>query len=162
MRLLKDRTFIVLLGASLVLILLMVISFITAVSVDGYCISPSPIISTDYNYTLVGQNITVYGQNFTPNGTAVLYGLPEGYTSNVDKNGNTFWSFTPNMTTTFAIYALDGNSTNRRSNTITLIALPVVSDMPTPPSPAFPMDVTFIALISTGALLLIGGQLKKK
>lgn len=53
-------------------------------------------------------------------------------------------------------------TTDSTATTIPIsIEIPNVSDMPSPPSPAFPMDMTFIILIATGAVLLIIGRSKK-
>ena len=154
-----------------------------AVPGEGYCISPSPVIAADPVLNVAtGTNITVLGQNFTPNGIAVLYGTgyPESYTANVDKNGNITWLITQAMIAPYQIYALDENSTSKKSNVITIypllndatntpssipsasIEMPIVSDMPTPPSPAFQTEIAVFSLLATCALILIMGRSKKK
>ncbi len=105
---------------------------------DYYLIPPptssSPSIWVNPNPVSMGQNITVSGQSFMPNGIAVLYGDQQNnFTANVDKNGNTSWSFTNEGITPYPMYALDGNSTSRRSNTITIY--PIFNDAPPLPSP---------------------------
>jgi hypothetical protein len=219
MGLFKDRKLISITGASLVIIILMATTVIMTVSVDGYCITLSPVISASPTTALYGQPITVTGQYFTPNKKAFLYTInplsgKSGLTSDVDKNGNTSWVIIeqqpnpgamPNYTYNYSIYAQDVSVAGNMSNSITLTLIhnpyitfiagppagptvmpsaesistptptstvipsvsdlptapPIVSDIPTPPSPALPMDTTFITLIATGAILLIIGQSKK-
>lgn len=119
----------------------MAIIFIMAVSGEGFSTSSSPTISTN-PYTAPGMSITVSGQNFTPNGTAVLSSINnKSYTANVDKNGNASWTYTNVLIVPYPIYAIDG-TTNRKSNTITI--MPQLNDYtPTPThgtstSPMFP------------------------
>lgn len=153
MNLLKDRARIVIYRITLIFILI-ALAFILTISGEGYCISPSPIISLQQ---ISGQNITIYGQNFTPNGTAVLYGLPNVYTSNVDGSGNISWSFSKSIDSSYLIYALDGNLTSRKSNAISLGNYPCgTPHAPLPPtSPAFPMGAAIIIFIAIGAILVI-------
>jgi len=159
MGLLKYRKLTALFGASL--IILTATTFITVVSGKGYYITPSPIISANVSNIYAGENITFTGQNFTPNSTAVLYYNIWNYSSNVDENGNVSWTFIVWQQDTNTIYALDNNSTDRISNTLT-----VNNSGPTPhipyPTPGFPMDTTVIALIVTGAILTIREWSKKK
>jgi hypothetical protein len=198
MALLKDRTLILMIGASSVIIFLMAIAFVMVVSVDGYGISPSPVISVSPNPAFYGQTITVWGQNFTPNKKAFLYqiigdmngnnsgSVKTDYTSNVDTNGNTTWIINeiipyPGMTiNATTIYAQDSSIVGNRSNTITLTLIadpcitpiptlpnptpmiPTISDMPTPPSPAFSMGMTVIVLITISIILLTTERSKKK
>jgi len=118
-------------GVSLIIIAMAII-FIITVSGNGYCASLSPFISTDM-HPGPGMNITVSGQNFTPNGTAILYSeYNESYTANVDKNGNTSWTFTNRAIAPYPIYAVDV-ATNTTSNTITVYAF--LNDTPPTPSP---------------------------
>ena len=208
MGLFMDRKLISITGTSLVIVILIATAFIMTVSVDGYCITPSPVISASPNPAFYGQNITVLGQYFTPNTRAFLYqeqgGLngniswssKAGYTADVDKNGNTSWvlmeqvPYPEMIPKSTIIYGQDVSIVGRMSNTISLtlvvnpcitpipalplptvvpspssIAIPFVSDMPTPPqppSPAFPIDTTVIILIAIGAMLLIVERRKKK
>lgn len=212
MGLLTNKKLIALSGVSLAIIILIVTAYIMAVSDEGYCITPSPVISASPTAALYGQPITITGQNFTPNKKAFLYQIDEhyngnnswseesGYTTDVDINGNISYvliesepspGMLPNSTT---IYAQDVSVAGRKSNTISLTLIsnpcitpypilngptalpttestattmptsiiPIVSDMPTPPSPAIPMGMAFIILIATGAVLLIIGRSKKK
>lgn len=134
MGLFKNKKLIPLTGASFVIVILITLAFIIVVSDDVYCISPSPIISANpVNGVAVGTNITVSGQNFTPNGIAVLYCTMEKYTAKVDNNGNTSWSITQMMIAPYPIYALDENSTSRKSNTITIY--PILNDAAYTPTP---------------------------
>jgi hypothetical protein len=170
MDLLKNLKLITLTETSLIIILI-AIAFIMVVSGKGYGISPSPVISAyPVLNVAAGTNITVSGQNFTPNGIALLYVYSETYLANVDKNGNASWSYREFSITPYSIYALDGNSTDRKSNEITIYPLlndatmaPTTSPTPAPTtSPALPMGTTFTTLIAAGAVLLIVGLLKKK
>ena len=185
---LRDRKLIALYGITPAIIHLMAIAFIIAISGQAYCISPSPVISAYPVMNVAsGSNITVSGQNFTPNGIAVLYGtgIPESYTANTDQDGNITLLITQAMSTPYQIYALDENSMSRKSNTITIYPLlndaplstPITSLNPTinanypngtphaprpPISPALQMDAAYIILIMTGAALLIVYHSKKK
>ena len=180
--LLNNRIRIVLAGVSLFIFILMTMALIMAVPGKGYCISPSPVISADPVLNVAtGTNITVSGQNFTPNGIAVLYstGYPESYTAKVDKNGNITWLITQARIVPYQIYALDENSTSRRSNAITIyslndatytpssipsasIEMPIVSDMPTPPSPAFQTGDGGPQLVSYMRLNINWGTVEEK
>lgn len=127
----------------------MAIAFIIAVSGQGYCISPSPVISAYPVMNVAsGTSITVSGQNFTPNGIAVLYGtgIPENYTANVDQNGNISLLITQAMLTPYQIYVLDENSTSRKSNTITIY--PLLNDAP-PSAPVISADPVVRVVVGT-------------
>jgi hypothetical protein len=123
----------------------------------------SPMISVSHNNVFLNQSVTVSGQNFTPNRMAVLYVVWTGYNSSqnysarVDTNGNTSWSFNVRIGE-YSIYALDGNSTSKKSNTLTISA----SLNGATPSPGFAADVMIIALIATAAALIIEERSKKK
>lgn len=119
----------------------------------------STMISVSPNPGIGGQNMTVSGQNFTPNGTASLYGLPnEVYTANVDENGNTSWSFVANVWfDNYQIYALDGNYTNTKSNTITLNVHPNYYSTP-PPQSSSPSIWVNPNPVSVGQNVTISGQ----
>jgi hypothetical protein len=126
-----DRRLIAVYGVTLAIIILVAIAFIVSVGGECECMSPSPVISAYPVMNVAsGTNITVSGQNFTPNGIAVLYGtgIPESYTANVDHNGNISFLITQAMLTPYQIYALDENSTIRKSNTITIY--PLLNDAP--------------------------------
>jgi hypothetical protein len=139
--------------SSLIVCILFFSIFIIAVSGNGYCASPSPFISTDM-HPGAGMNITVSGQNFTPNGTAILYSI--GTTANVDRNGNTSWTYTNGAIAPYPIYAVD-IITNTTSNTITV--LPMLNDYtPTPTPTPSPFAGTLLILLSicTATLICIG------
>lgn len=186
---LLDRVLVALPGIAV--IVASMVALIVAATACGYSICPSttsfyvssPIIEVSPNPGSEGRAVTVSGMNFTPNGTASLYGLPNAvYTSNTDKNGNVSWSFTDEVwLASYQIYALDGNYTNQKSNTVTLRVNPVYSSpmpplndfppdftpppspSPTPqPSPALPMYKAFAVLIATAAVLMAVKEPKKK
>ena len=99
--------------------------------------SSSPSIWVSPNPVSMGENLTISGQNFTPGGIAVLYRYPQdNFTASVDKNGNTSWTFTNEGIAPYSVYAMDGNSTGKKSNSITIY--PILNDAPPsalPPSP---------------------------
>jgi hypothetical protein len=115
--------------------------------------SHGPVISTDM-HPGPGMNITVSGQNFTPNGTAILYSeYNESYTANVDKNGNTSWTYTNRAIAQYPIYAVDV-ATNTTSNTITVQAF--LNDYPPTQTPTpSPFAGTLLILLSICTATLI-------
>lgn len=151
----RDRRLSVLFCVSLAIMAI----FFMAVSEDGYCTSPPPTISANLG-TAPGMSITVSGQNFTPNGTAILYNN-ESYTANVDETGNTSWTYTNVFIAPYQIYAIDV-TTNNKSNTLTI--KPQLNDYPptsgTSPTPSPFLESLFVLLsICTTTLIYI---LKKK
>ncbi len=157
MSLLNDRNLIAMIGVSSVIIFLIATAFIMAVSVDGYCITPSPVISTNSVYISEFENVTVFGQSFTPDGTAILYGAPENHTANVDKNGNTSWTYYQTPAGPYTIYALDGNFPGRKSNIITLV--PTLHDATLQPSyeptaTLAPTPAPFVGVEGIGAIMI--------
>lgn len=128
---LNYKELIVVFGVSLVIIILLS-AFIMVVSRGDIVLITAPVISTNSVYVSELQNVTVFGQCFTPNGTAVLYGAPENHTANVDENGNTSWTYYQTPASSYTIYAIDGNSQSRKSNTITLV--PTLHDATLQPS----------------------------
>jgi hypothetical protein len=147
---LKDRKLSRLWGVSLIV---MAIAFVMAVTGEGYGTSSSPTISTDPG-TAPGMSLTISGRNFTPNRTAVLYSINnESYIANVDKTGNTSWTYTNVFIVPYPIYALDV-STNNKSNTITI--MPQLNDFtPTPPPTPTPFPGNLFAVLSICIATLI-------
>lgn len=151
---------------------------IAAASGEGCCTSPynmildvpPPTIVISPNPVLTGETVKVSGQNFTPNQTASLYGIPtEVYTENIDQNGNVTWHFIANAWWNGnQIYAMNGNYTTNMSNTVTLSIesgsppMPPLNDAPPKPSPAMPEYMAFAALIATAAALMAVKGSKKK
>jgi hypothetical protein len=84
-------------------------------------------------------------------------GWATNYSADVDANGNTSWTFSFGLAT-YTIYALDGNSIRGKSNIIAISAN--LNDRP--PSPGFPMDITVIAMVFAGAMLMIRERSRKK
>lgn len=164
--------------SQLLTFILIVLVFIIA-SGNGYCVSPSPVISIEQvqNHNLDGSDFTLLGYNFTPNGTAVLYGIPifndskMVITANVDENGNTSWTFEVEPLRQYNFYALDENAMNSSSNNITIIgplndATPPLEPTPTPtstpkPTPGLSSDIIILAFIVTGIILTTGRKVKK-
>lgn len=178
------RYFRILSRLQLLTLIIMVLVFIILVSGDSYCVSPSPVISIEQitNHNMASTDVTLLGSNFTPNGTAVLYGIPTFFkvsnmviTANVDENGNASWTFEVEQMKGYTFYALDENSTYRSSNNLTIGPFlndatppmepkPTSTTTPTPtpkPTPSLSSDVTLIAFIVTGIILTIGGKVKK-
>jgi hypothetical protein len=134
----------------LVIIVIVTFMFIFIVSGETYSISPSPVIFTNMNPG-PDMSITITGQNFTPNGIAVLHSLNDSYTANVDANGNTSWTYTNGFIAPYQIYAVDMN-TNVTSNTITVS--PRLNDYTPSPTPTpFPASLFIILSICSGALI---------
>lgn len=125
--------------------------FIIAVSGNGYTVNTSPFISTDMHPGR-GENITVSGQNFTPNGTAILYITDTmGFTANVDKDGNTSWTYTNPMIAPYPVYAVD-TTTNVTSNTLSVQAF--LNDYPPTPTPILsPTPIEGICAIGFGVII---------
>jgi YVTN family beta-propeller protein len=158
MRFLKDRKLIAIAGTFLVIILLISITFIAAVSVNGSCITPSPVISASPTTALYGQPITVSGQYFTPNKKAFLFTIDplsgkSGLTADVDKNGNTSWVIIeqqpnprvmPNYTYNYSIYAQDVSVAGNMSNSITLTLIhdPYITFIAGPPAGPTTLPIT--------------------
>ncbi len=146
---------------AVLIIATMFVLFIVVLSGNVYSANPAPAISTDM-HPGPGENITVSGQNFTPNGTAILYCLGTNVsTANADKNGNTSWAYTNGWISPYPVYAVD-ITTNVTSNTITV--LPVLNDYtptptPTPVPTPFP-GVEGICAIGLGIIIFI--TFKKK
>lgn len=136
----------------------MVVMLIIVISGNGYSANPSPAISTDM-HPGPGESITVSGQKFTPNGTAILYSVgAELSTANVDKNGNASWTYTNHWIGPYPIHAVD-ITTNTTSNTMTVfpvlndnIPSPTSSPTPTPIPTPFP-GIEGICMIGLGIII---------
>lgn len=180
----NKRYFRILSRLQLLTLIIIVLVFIIIVSGDSYCVSPSPVISIEQitNHNMASTDVTLLGYDFTPNGTAVLYGIPTFVkvsnmviTANVDENGNTSWTFKVEQMKQYNFYALDENSTYRSSNNITIgpflnDATPPMEPKPTPtptptptpkPTPGLSSDVTLLAFIVTCIILTTVGKVKK-
>lgn len=145
-------------SAVLLTVVMLAVAFIIVVSGEAYGNSNVPIIST-YPYTSRGLNVTVTGQNFTPDGTAILYGSNYTFsTATVDKTGNVSWTYTNPMIAPYPIQAVD-MITNTTSNTITVLSS--LNDWkPTPTPTPFPAGLWVLLTVYVAAMINIGKKMR--